>query len=281
MDYQHQEWIDNLRLIYQEVVEGFSPCKDVYFKHFTDVENIEILRKQKEFFDSLVKEGVPTQKERLKLLIENDDWSKEKDDRIIELRLMISDNEKNLPTILQQMRGGIEKAIQKDREELKKIVHEKYELLGSTADEISQRNANQYQLFLSICKDKRGAKKFSSWEEFESLEQDDLNSLTNDYNETLARITEEKLREISILPLFLQKLSFAKDRFNTFFERSYICDLTSFQINLLSMGQRNYNVLTQSKGNPPELIGATTPREVITWYDQQYSIMLSKLQNSK
>ena len=79
--------LDELRLIYFEVVEGFSFDSNsrLYVKHFTDKENHLILKKRIELFKYYSSEGVPHESQLLKNAIENEEWSKDKEDKILDL----------------------------------------------------------------------------------------------------------------------------------------------------------------------------------------------------
>jgi hypothetical protein len=43
---------------------------------------------------------------------------------------------------------------------------------------------------------------------------------------------------------------------------------------------RNLNILNQSKGSPPDLIGDVTLEKIQSWYDQEYSIIQGKRNQS-
>ena len=72
--------IDELRLVYKEIIEGFSHASpEIVVKHLCDLEQIEIVRKRLEFRQSYINQGIPTEEERLKQIIDDGEWGAGKD----------------------------------------------------------------------------------------------------------------------------------------------------------------------------------------------------------
>lgn len=270
--------LDELRIIYKEIIEGcsFSHRGSFFIKHLCELEQIEITRKRISFIAKYVDRGIPTEEERLKRIKDDGEWTDAKDADIVAYRQTISDNERMVATIIPQQQGAIKKIIEDHRKELIKLLVERRQTIGTTAEELADKDCTYYTAFLTIYKD--GACKqpvFERWEDFEVLEEADSDAYLDSIDETLVRLKEQNIRRISCLPFFLNTFSYSKERVNTFLGKP-ICQLTNFQVHLFSLGLRNLNILTQAEGSPPEYYEKENVDEIIKWYDLQYSIILTK-----
>jgi hypothetical protein len=275
--------IDNLKLLYQEIVEGCSLSDDrsVCFKHLNEIEGIEVLRQRLVFFRKYIAKGIPSEKSRLKEVIESEQWSAQKEDDIISLKYAIGDNEKNIVNIIAQQQAMIRRAIEEDKNKLGALLLERSQVLGVTADELSDTDASNYTLYLSAYKDRAcTTRMFSSWEEFESMSNEELDQLVNMMESCMSKFSDKNIRELSVLPHFLNSFSYCKDRIEAFLNKP-VSIMTGYQMHLLSLGVRNLNILSQSQGSPPELLGDTSPEQIIKWYDLQFSIILGKRNSAK
>lgn len=275
--------IDELKLIYFEILNGSSFCaeKKLYIKHFTEKENYLILKKRIELWDDYSKEGVPHDSELLKNAIENGEWSEQKENKILELKYIISDNEKNIHNIIIQQRAPILKAIQKAKDELLELTYERKQILGRSIEDLVDQDANDYISYVSYFKDEKCKESaFKSYEEFEKI---DFNEILK-YNRLLSfhydKISEQKIKKIAAMPFFLNRLSYAKDQLNAFLGVP-LNELTHHQINLFSIGIRNLNTLSNTDGSPPDLSLGANPDQLVHWYDIQYSILLGKKNQAK
>lgn len=268
---------DELKIIYQEIIEGCSPSrKGLFVKHLCELEHIEVTRKRVEFVRDYIDQGIPTEKERMGHLKDSGEWSEEKDADITSYRLTIADNEKMLSTVIPQQQATVQKLIDINKQELRKLLAERYALIGTTAEEMANRDSTSFFSFLSLFKD-RACKipLFTSWEEFESLDEEDENMYSKDVDDVLNRLRELTIRKISALPFFLNSFSYCKENISAFLNRP-IYLLTNYQIHLFSLGVRNLNILSQAEGNPPEYFDEVSAEDVIKWYDIQYSMILGK-----
>lgn len=268
---------DELRIIYQEIIEGcsYSP-KEFYIKHLCELEKIELTRKQRDFTAKYIREGIPTEAERLKHLFETEEWSDTKDNDITAYRQTIADNEKMVSTVILEQQSVIKRVIEEHRQTLISLLTEKRYLIGTTAEELAERDSTAFMAYLSLFKDKKcSIPIFKTWEDFEQLDELDREDYLKTINELLERFSDKAIRGISVLPFFLNAFSYSKDAIHTFLNKP-ICFLTNYQVHLFSLGTRNLSVLSQAVGSPPEYFGKVTPDDIVKWYDTQYSIIIAK-----
>lgn len=266
-----------MRIIYKEIIDGFSFADDtgVYFKHLSDFDGIEILKQKEILRKKYASQGIPTEKDRLAQIISSGDWSKEKEEKIEDLRLAISDNEKNLKKLIIQQHAVVKAMIEKTRKELHQILIDRYYAIGTTIEQLVVRDINSFELCLVAYKDRELTKRY--FHDFEEIEDDDdeTEKIQKSLDASLEKFDEKNIKYISVCPFFINLFSHCKDNITTFLGKPII-SLTSFQLFLISCGQRNISILNQTEGNPPELSSEVSLDDVVKWYDQQFSIILTK-----
>jgi hypothetical protein len=269
--------LEKLRILYKEILEGFSYFEglDIYVKHLTDLDNTRITEKKHKLYLNY-KKDLPSEQEKLQQLYDTEQWSKDKEEQILNHRYVVTDNEKNLKNIIPQQHGPILKVIEANRIELQNLLRERRQLIGRTAEEFAERDTFYYMIYLSMFKDKELKNpRFLSFQDLENMEDDEIQPYVELLDKTFSQFTEENLKKISTLPLFINTFSYAKDNVSTFLGKPII-QITPYQLSLFSLGVRNINILTQSDGEPPVLLDDIKVEDVVNWYDQQYSIILGK-----
>lgn len=275
--------IDELKFIYYEILNGssFEPKKSLFIKHFSEKENSLLLKKRVQLFNYYCEQGVPHESELLKNSIENGEWSEQKEEKILELKYKVSDNEKNIHNIIPEQRPKIIRAINKDKKELSEMLYEKKQILGRSIEDLIDEDINDFISYLSFYKDEKcKISQFESYEDFEKIEVSEIIKYNKILSAHYNKISEEIIKKISVMPFFLNKFSYSKDRMGDFLGVP-LNDLTHNQFQLFSLGIRNLNVLSNVDGEPPDLSLDKTPAEAVHWYDIQHSILISKRKESK
>lgn len=273
--------IEQLKIIYQEIVLGYSQSTQGYFvRHLNDLDHIDILRQRIFIYNKYITEGVPSEASQIKSLIERGEWTQQQEDKILELKYIISDNEKNV-NLIKEQQWAVKAIIKQKRQELVTLLIERQELIGLTADNASERESYSYLVYISLfknteCKDPL----FTTFDEFSNIEETRAEAYAKEVETLLSRFKENNIRKISTLPFFLNPFSYSKERVHTFIDKP-ISKLTNYQMLLFSLGTRNINILSQAEGEPPELLDDVQPQKIVDWYDQNYSIILGKQNATK
>lgn len=269
--------IEELKILYKEIIDGFTSFEDkgIYVKHLTDLDSTEITQKKQQFYNSYHK-NLPSEEEKLQQLFDSEQWTKQNEEEILSYRYIITDNEKNLKNIIPQQHGPILKIIEANREALRKLLIERRGLIGRTANEFAERDTFYYMVYLCMFRDKNFVSPvFKSFKEFDDLEDEEIQPYADLLDKTLSRYTEENIKKISVLPLFLNTFSYSKDAIHTFLGKPII-QITPYQMSLFSLGARNINILSQSDGEPPTLLDDVKVQDIVNWYDQNHSIIIGK-----
>jgi hypothetical protein len=281
--------IEFLKIIYKEIIDGYSfiDKKKLYLKHLNDLENAELSRVRYNTFLKFREEGLPSEEERIKQLVGSEQWSDENEDRIISCRLQISDNEKNLSNIStnviaqqrEQLLNPIRKIIENTKTELRTLLLEKRILLGITANDVAEKETMYHFIEESFYEDKDLKVKYFK-NGLDELESEEIDEFVQLLDENIRKFSEYNISKIAVLGFFLNGFSYTKDNISNFI-RKPISQITAQQLMLFSLGNRNLNVLTQSDGEPPELIGETKIEDMVKWFDLEFSILNTKRKSGK
>jgi len=270
--------LDELKLIYYEIIDGYSLDLEsrLFIKHFSDKDNHLILQKRIELFKYYSSEGVPHESQLLKTAIENEEWSQAKEDRILELKYEISDNERNLPNMIWQQRPIIEKVIKERRDQLAEMLFERKHTLGRNIEDLIDEDVNDYVIYLSFYKDESlNTHVEDTYEKFQEWEPSKIHELNKYLADQYAKFSENNVKAIAVMPMFLNKLRYANENLFVFLNKP-LNQLTHHQSYLFSLGIRNLDILSNTKGSPPDLNLDIKISEVVSWYDLQYSLNIGK-----
>lgn len=263
---------------YLEIVRGFSFSveHDLYIKHFTELDKIEIIQKRQEILDRTRLRGVKTDRDALDYLISENLWSQEKEEETARLEVTIEDNVRQANNmVIPAQKRVVLSLVQKDKEALRKMRDERSSLTGLTAEKYADEKYINNYLYFSFYKDKNFVDKFFTEEEFSNLEEDQIGDYFEIYSKALSRFCEENFKKIAASPFFLNSVSFAYEDPKLFLDKS-VLDYTNYQLEIFSMGRRNVRVMSESTKNPPIIHSRTKFSDLVGWYDLQSAVSENK-----
>jgi hypothetical protein len=170
----------------------------------------------------------------------------------------------------------IEKVITDHKTELSELLFERKHVLGRNIEDLVDEDVSDYVVYLSLFKDKEMTSYLAStYEEFQEWEPLEINKLNKILMEQYSKFSEEKVKGVAVLPIFLNKLSYVKENITNFIGKP-VHAMSHHQSYLFSLGTRNLNILSNTKGNPPDLALDAKIKDVVHWYDIQYSLNQGK-----
>jgi len=274
---------ENLRSLFKEIVNGYSHTSDgkFYVKHFSELDNSFFTDKRVEFIKFKNKEGVPTEKEKLKILSEQDVWTTAQEEKILELKYIISDNNKvvaNMPLL--EQRRVIESIIKEKQSELHDLLTERHKAINPTAEILAQKYLLSLMVIHGFFKDEELKIRAISDEDFDYLEEEQLNIFIDEQqNQIFAKFSTRNIRALAAMPFVLNQIMFCKDRPFEFFGKP-MAYFSTYQLDLFSRTVRNIRIMENSEDSPPDIHEDTKTQELIDWYDTQQSISQSKAKNN-
>ncbi len=258
-----------LRKSYAAIRQGFSAVivngVQVYIKHLSSLERGDIDIEHVRFYDQAVSKGLPSQFQKLAELHLSGQWTNEDEKGVSESRLYIKNlndtkNNLHLPSQIPAMNKQIEDAAKILRAKEDK----RFELLGMTAEEFSQRKLNELYIHYSFYKDKFFQDYYISKEEMNQLEDSELAKLVSSYNEKISEVSELMIKKIALSRFFQDLYSLCDKDAYKFFGKP-IADFTYYQCDLAIYG-RFFNFILGGETKPPSDI-IEDPDKVIEWHN--------------
>lgn len=252
------------KTILEQVKLGYSESsfhsRDLFFKHFS-ILDIEAIREHYEdTLERLLKEGLPSDEDKIKEAQERGLWSESHKTQVSELTHKI----KGMNTTLQKafipkQVDTLKSRISEAEKELKSLIDQKESLKLGSAESFARRASNEYYLFFSS-RDKDG-EPFFDQEEFDDLEDSDIIELTLSYNASVGLITPDKLKRIAISPFFVNMFGVCDNSADLF--GGTIIDMTCFQTQLIGYAKQFKHVFQNFQDIPPDI--QEDPDKLMEW----------------
>ena len=146
MSTQAQQEFSICRKLYKDIINGYSyiPYQDIYIKHFKETDIGEINESKQIIIEESKEKGLLLEEEKVKLLIESDHWSQEKEYEIQSLEEQIA-NHKQAKTklFIKAQLDAIQRQINQKQEKLDELLDEKNSVLGLTVEKYAEKKSSE------------------------------------------------------------------------------------------------------------------------------------------
>ena len=263
-----------LKLVFSEIVEGYSLTRselfgDLKIKHINNYDSAKTDIKNNYYFEKAVSQGLPKREEKLEYLIKEKLWDPEKDKEADRLKEMLKGmNRTKSKLFLQAQIDAIKKDIVDNEIKLSNILAEKESVIGFTAEEYANRRINEYYMHISIL-DEEGKQLFGE-NEFDELEQDQVNDIMRVYEKNNRKFKAEILKKISLADFFTNIFYLCEDNVFNFYGKPVI-DLTFYQIEIYSYGRYFKSIIQNSEEKIPDHI-VEDPDKLIEWAESSKNV---------
>ncbi len=260
--------------LYRDIIFGYSEYrigverKRVHIKHLNDLETGYSEKQYKDFLDLGQEKGLKTEEDSIKFLIEEGVWDKENEVTLQRLRKEISHLEDTKRKLLVKSQlEKIEKQIKPLTNELYSLSHQRMENIGMTAESFANKKISEITIQKCFFKDRDLSELFYSEEDFDYLDQVEVNEALSIYAEMASeRFSGEELRRVAVCPFFMNTYMLCDDNPYNFFGKP-ILSLTNFQAALMSHGKYFKGLMSQHKSPTEDY--QETPQKIIEWYELQ------------
>lgn len=244
-----------LRRVYMDILRGFSKVTDTsygdfYIKHIDNFDSEEIDEKGEEYKNHAIKQGLPSTKEKLKQLKQDESWTDEEECKINDLEKMISNLQiTKSKTLLKAQIDQVQQQIKDTEKELQALKVEKASLIGYTSDVYASKKINEFYVLNTSYKDKELKKPLFNKQEFEELQERDISLLIKYYNDSSERAGEENIKRIALSGFFLNSFYICEDNPQIYYGKPVV-ELTYNQGELFSYGKYFKHILSEMKNKP-------------------------------
>jgi hypothetical protein len=235
--------------------------KRVYIKHLSHFEYIQY-EELSDQYRKEAEESIPNEKNKLKYLIDNNLWNNDKETEIERQRDYIMRLQEGRKTFSQpSMLANHDKLISEESGKLTRMLTERFNLLGLTAEMYAERQINDYYMLHNLFVDDRLVTPLFSEEEFEDLSDDDVSNITQCYDTAIKGCSEDYIRRLSVQDFFMRYYTLCDNNISFFYGKP-ICQLTHYQVSLGNYAKyyrsliENYDLsnMTPEKRQDPEEI---------------------------
>lgn len=244
-----------LRKLLSEIIKGYSAFEyegsTVHIKHFGHEEQSQLEGQYEEVFQKAKKQGLPTEKEAMEILKEQELWTEKEENELDAQKKYIDnlkDTEKGLiiPSQIESIKKDIEEAEGKYQE----LNFKRKSLLSETCEGYSKKKNNDYSLYLSFYRNAECNEKFFSEEEFDLLTKRDLNDLLQQYVLATEHLSIRNIKFLAINNMFniYYNILGAKNIYKFFDKPVYECSF--YQLNLLNYAKILNSIIENSEKMP-------------------------------
>ena len=260
-----------LKILYASVLKGYTIIpidneEKAYIKHLGIFDSVDTeehynfsLRKAKNL-------ELPTNKEQLDYLIEEDLWSTENEAKIKRYEKYINSLEDTKSQLFMEAEiEQIKKQIDETAEKLKKLKYDRLKLMGLTAEAYAEKRSNEEYMKSVIYKDTEFKEPYYTEETFDDLSNEDLNAIYAKYSEANRLLGEGHLRRLALTSFFTNFYYLCDDNPYTFFGIP-VYKLTFHQTEMFAYGRYFKGLATDAKIKAPREI-QDDPDALIEFYE--------------
>ena len=248
---------DQLKIFYLDVVNGYTEATSetfgkVFIRH-TNLRNSGYIDECRESHFRRAKEkGLPTNEEQIDYLASEGLWSKKDEARMREITYLLDGlRQSKQKVFLQKQIDMFNKEISKSEKEYEDLESKRNSLLGLTCESFSIKKANEYFIFISLCKDQELKTQLFDKEEYDTMSTKRLNEIVQCYNTTMRGATSLNLKRIALSSFFLNYFYLCDDNPMIFYG-SPVVKLSFNQVELFGYARHYKHLLSEAKGNPPD-----------------------------
>jgi hypothetical protein len=248
-----------LRILFLEVIQGFSETPNGYIKHFSLSDQVKLDFFYNKTYNKAIENKILPEKDKINQLISFGSWSQKDDNEIISNTKMLENLQKTKDSLmLKSQKIEIQKQIDEIEAKLNKKLVEKYRLLGITAEVFTNRKLNNEYLFLSFFKDKELKFSLYTREEFDEIEDEEIDKLDGIYKETMAKFGGKNIRKLSLMGHIQNSIKYISGP-RDFLGKAFL-DLTFYQNELFTSAKyfneifSNYAIPELIQNDPDKIV---------------------------
>ncbi len=260
----------NIKLLTSEILKGYSVLKieeneKIYTKHFTPTDNAEIDFTYQHYYNLAISKNLPTKQQKIDYLIEQKEWSLEREKEIEEINFILNNLRETLSTksFLESHRIALNEQIKVHEEKLIKINEERNNLIGFSAEDYASKITNDLYIYYSFFKDPLLEEKYFDEEHFNNIDRDILYNLTKTYSNYFESFNSSNFKKVALAPHFLNLFYLCNDDPYVFFGKP-VLHLTFFQSEVFGLARYFKNLISDCKTKPPSDV-LSDPEKLIAW----------------
>jgi len=259
------------KALYFEICQGYTRIindnQELYIKHFGDYHLGKFENQYFNFFEKAVKKGLPCEKDKLKLLIDQDHWSEEQEKELVYKKEKIEKSEKihkNLYLKAQVERSR--KEIDSLKEEVKNIEQNRKDFMGIYAEIYAQNKLEYTYILNSFYKDSDLKEKLFNVEEQEDIDNNQYYKYIVLHNDSIEKFDSKTIKKLALCE-FLQNLIYLSEQNAYYFYKKPTYLLTYYQSSMFSYAKFFANLLNSPEVKKLDIATKNDPDKLMDWYN--------------
>jgi len=271
-----------IKNLFADIIRGYTKIVSsdfgiLYFKHFGPFDSAFIDEIYTLNLEKAISKGLPNKETKEKLLIENNQWTKDEEKKLSESNdLLIRLKTTRSKIFKKREKDIIDKQIKDVTNDVEILNSKKTDLIGLTAETYANKKINEHYMKHMLYKDINLINSLYNEEEYDELEDEQLNKLYNEHEKYIENFSVKNLKCVALSPAYMNLFIIADDNPYTFYGKAVI-HLTFYQTQVFEYAKTFKNILINSKNKVPDDL-MQDPEKLLEWYDssQQAEDLLSK-----
>lgn len=255
--------------LFNDICNGYSivdvdnHC--VYLKH-QDIQLLSSVSKiYTKAFQKAKNNGLLTTEEKLNELISNNLWSDNYEKEIRQKEMFLDSLKKaKAKQLLLSQKRIIEQQIQAETKSLNKLLYTKYDLIGTTADTIANKNRNKYLIIKSLFLDKSYSQYL--FDDIEFIDDELFNKAQYAYIESYNQFNEYNLKCIALSEDFNLYFLACQESIYDFYGKA-CTQLSVLQTQLFHYGKYFRHILEQDSSKAIPFDIKSDPDKLVDWFE--------------
>lgn len=250
---------ETLHRVFTEIVNGFSICiiegKEYYIKHLSHEDQVILDLMYDEYLQEALQEGLESEENRRKYLIENSIWSEEFEKEVKDIKIHLNGLEKSKVQL--STKTNIEqrqKLINDQKKRLRSLQLQKNEVFGMTAEVAANDRLNDFYACYVLHSDKEMRKKIYELYEFDNLSESKATKILDAINQEMSKFSDEMVKYLCIEGFFQLYWSMCQDN-PYYFYGIPSAKLTFYQVKLANYAPVFKHALSKQDSMPQNIKG--------------------------
>jgi hypothetical protein len=224
----------------------------VYIKHVTIRDQRYLHIFYEKYKKLALDKGLDLEKDRIAYVLKEGIWSEEDDMRIASLRKEIKNLKDTAKAIfLKSQKEKLLKDAYDREQELLKVVAERHEVIGKTAEDYAASRSGDEILRFLLFKNADLKENLYSPEEFDELESWEVLKINSLQKSVQKKLNDKTIQEAVLRPFFSMYLSLCDNAGN--FYRKPVTELTIYQLRVVLYGSMFYNIFQHTDNIPDNI----------------------------
>lgn len=256
----------NFRRAFRDIKNGYSEIEVsgslFYLKHISFEDQVDLDEIYSRFYEDAKSQGVPTEEESLKQLIEEGQWSAKQDRAIkAEISFIAELTKQKKALYLKTEIDRVNKDIDAAQKRLNEIKNARSILLSGTAESYADERVNDFYILNCLYKDKLLTIPAYTKEEYDAIDTKTLFAIIEKYNDVYRQINDLSIQKIVLQDFFFIYSPFAENS-HEFFGLP-VCQLSCNQLKLLIYSRYFKNAFQQNPAMPDDV--KSDPEKIIDY----------------